>query len=68
MSILTDKILTGFDQGLLTRMILIHLQEDFDTIDHAVLQQKLKAIRFLNETTKRFRSYPSELNRSAGSF
>ena len=31
---LTDKVLKGFDEGLLTGMILIYLQKAFDTIDH----------------------------------
>ena len=32
LSFLTDKILKGFDEGLLTGMILIDLQKAFDTI------------------------------------
>ena len=39
---LTDKILKGFDEGLLTGMILIDLQKAFDTIDHEILLQNLK--------------------------
>ena len=34
LSFLTDKILKGFDEGLLTGMILIDLQKAFDTINH----------------------------------
>ena len=34
---LMDKTLTGFDSGLLTRMILINLQKAFDTINHEIL-------------------------------
>ena len=49
---LTDKILKGFDEGLLTGMILIDLQKAFDTIDHEILLQKLKAIRFSESTVK----------------
>ena len=37
---LTDKILTGFDSGLLTGMILIDLQKAFDTINHDILLKK----------------------------
>ena len=37
---LTDKILKGFDESLLTGMILIDLQKAFDTINHEVLLQK----------------------------
>ena len=46
---------------MLTGMILIDLQKAFDTIDHEILLQKLKAIRFLESTMKWFRSYPSEM-------
>ena len=60
LSYLTDKILKGFDEGLLTRMILIDLQKAFDTIDHEILLQKLKAIRFYKGTLQWFRSYLSE--------
>ena len=47
---LTDKILKGFDEGLLTEKILIDLQKAFDAIDHEILLQKLKAIRFSKGT------------------
>ena len=36
LSLLTDKILTGIDNGMLTGMILIDLQKAFDTIDHEI--------------------------------
>ena len=38
-----DKILTGFDSGLLTGMILIDLQKTFDTINHDILLKQLPA-------------------------
>ena len=60
LSFLTDKILKGFDEGLLTGMILIDLQKAFDTIDHEILLHKLKAIRFSKGTLQWFRSYLSE--------
>ena len=60
MSFLTDKILKGFDEGLLTGMILIDLQKAFNTIDHEILLQKLKAIKFSESTIKWFKSYFSE--------
>ena len=47
---LTDKISKGFDKGLLTGMILIDLQKTFDTINHEVLLQKRKAIRFSEQS------------------
>ena len=46
MTHLTDKILKGSDEGLLTGMILIDLQKAFDTMNHKVLLQKLEAIGF----------------------
>ena len=54
---LTDKVLKGFDEGLLTGMILIDLQKAFDTIDHEILVQKLKAIKFSESTIQWFKSY-----------
>ena len=60
LSFLTDKISKGFDKGLLTGMILINLQNAFDTIDHEILLQKRKAIKFSKRTLKWFRSYLSE--------
>ena len=39
LSYLTDKILAGFDSGLLTGMILINLQKAFDTIKHDILRK-----------------------------
>ena len=46
LSFLNDKVLQGFDQGLMTGMALIDLQKAFDTIDHDILLQKLYAIGF----------------------
>ena len=37
LSILNDKMLKGFDQSLITAMILIDLQKVFETIDHDTL-------------------------------
>ena len=60
LSFLTDKILKGFDKGLLTGMMLIGLQKAFNNIDHEILLQKLKAIKFSESTIKWFKSYFSE--------
>ena len=57
---MTDKVLKGFDESLLTGMILIDIQKAFDTIDHEILLQKLKAIKFSESTIKWFKSYLSE--------
>ena len=56
LSLLIDKILKGFDEGLLTRMILIDLQKAFDTINHEILLKKLKAIGFSDKCMQCFRS------------
>ena len=60
LSFLTDKVLKEFEEGLLTGMILIDLQKAFGTIDHEILLQKLKAIKFSESTIKWFKSYLSE--------
>ena len=60
MPFLTDKVLKGFDEGLLIGMILIDLQKAFDTIDHEILLQKLTAMKFSKSNIKWFKSYPSE--------
>ena len=57
LSFLNDKILKGFDQGLITGMILIDLQKAFDTVDHDILLQKLYAIGFSKHSVNWFRSY-----------
>ena len=60
MSFLTDKALEEFDEGLVTGMILIDLQMAFGTIDHEILLQKCKAIKFSKSTIKWFKSYLSD--------
>ena len=55
MSFLTDKVLKGFDEDLLTGMTLIDLQKAFDTMDHEILLQKLKEIKFSESTIKWFK-------------
>ena len=57
LSYLNDKILKGFVNGLFTGMILIDLQKAFDTIDHNILLEKLKAIGFCDDTVNWFHSY-----------
>ena len=57
LSFVNDKILKGFDEGLITGMILIDLQKAFDTIDHDILLQKLYVIGFSKHSVNWFRSY-----------
>ena len=59
LSHLNDKILKGFDSGLVTGMILIDLQKAFDTIDHEVFFKKLSYLRFSSKTIAWFKSYLS---------
>ena len=57
LSYLTNKIQSGFDDGLLTGMILIDLQKAFDTIDHDILLKKLNCLGFSTSSIAWFKSY-----------
>ena len=57
---LQDKVSKGFDSGLLTGVILIDLQEAFDTIDHKILLEKMKCMGFSNGVAKWFECYLSK--------
>ena len=58
---LPEKILKGSNEVLLTAMILIDLQEAFDTSNHQILFKKLKAMGFFSEgCLPWFQSYLSE--------
>ena len=59
LSFFNDKILKGFDDGLVTGMILIYLQKAFDAINHDILLKKLNIIGFFDHTVKWFQSYLS---------
>ena len=59
---MNDKIVKGFDKGMMTAVILTDLQKAFDTTDHEVLLQKLYANVFSKHTVNWFKSYLS--NRS----
>ena len=54
---LADKILTGFDYGLLAGMILIDLQKAFDIINHTFFLRKMASLGFSNHSIIRFQSY-----------
>ena len=58
----TSPLTMGFDDGLLTVMILIDLQKTFDAINHDILLKKLLVyciIAFSDHTVKWFQSYLS---------
>ena len=57
LSHLNNKILEGFDKGMVSGMILIDLQKAFDTIDHNILLKKMKFMGFADSTISWFRSY-----------
>ena len=59
LSFLNDKILKGFDDILLTGIILIDLQKAFDTINHDILLREFSIIGFSDDTVKWFRFCPS---------
>ena len=50
LSYLTDKVKIGFEEGLLTGMVLIDLQKAFDTIDHSILLEKMSCLGFAGKT------------------
>ena len=56
---LNDKILKGFDDGLVAGMILIDHEKAFDTINHDILLKKLSIIGFSDHIVKWFQSYLS---------
>ena len=57
LSYLTNRILTGFDSGLLTGMILIDLQKAFDTINHDIPLRKMASLGFSNDSINWLQSY-----------
>jgi len=57
LSYLSNKVVKGFDQGMITGMILIDLRKAFDTIDHGILLQKMEYLGFSPATIKWFESY-----------
>ena len=54
LSYLNDKILKGFEKGMMTGMILIDLQKVFDIIDHDMLLQILNTTGFSKKTVNLF--------------
>ena len=54
---LTDQIRFDMDKGNYTGMVMIDLQKAFDTVDHDILLNKLKAIGLDDLSTSWFSSY-----------
>ena len=59
---LSDRIKFSMDNGLYTGMVMIDLQKAFDTVNHAIMSDKLGAIGCDDGSVKWFNSYLS--NRS----
>ncbi len=57
MSYLSDRVIQGFNNGLMTGMVLIDLQKAFDTIDHKIFLEKLVYIGFSDKAISWFKSY-----------
>ena len=53
---LTDQISFDMDKGNYTGMVMIDLQKAFDTVDHEILLNKLKAIGLDDLSTSWFSS------------
>ena len=54
---LTDQIRFRIDRCFYTGMVMIDLQKAFDTVDHEILLQKLKALGFDPLAIKWFEKY-----------
>ena len=60
LSFLNDKILKGFDNRVYTGMVLIDMQEAFDTINQKFLLDKLLPIGFSRNAISWYESYLTE--------
>ena len=54
---LTDFIRFQMDRGFFVGMVMIDLQKAFDTVDHSIILQKLKALGFNDTSVSWFDSY-----------
>ena len=59
---LSDRIKFSMDKGLYTGMVMIDLQKAFDTVNHAIMSDKLGAVGCDDASVNWFNSYLS--NRS----
>ena len=64
-SFFMTKFLKGFEEGLLTGMILIDLQKAFDTVNHAMLSRKLCIIGSSDDTIKCFHQIEKQISLNA---
>ena len=61
---LTDYLNQEQDKGSYVGMVLLDLQKAFDTVDHIILTQKLKALELDESALNWFRSYLHERQQS----
>ena len=61
---LTNQIRFQMDRGFYTGIVMIDLQKAFDTVDHDILLQKLKALGFDPLAIKWFESYLKSRNKT----
>lgn len=54
---LTDRIKCDMDGGCMTGLVLLDLQKAFDTVNHAILLDKLSAVGVTDSSVSWFRSY-----------
>ena len=55
----TDQVLESMDKGCVTGTVFLDLRKAFDTVDHLLLINKLKALGVAGKSLEWFRSYPS---------
>lgn len=60
LSYLCDKIKFNMDAGLYTGLVMLDLQKAFDTVDHNILLQKIKASGAKDNVVNWFNSYVSD--------
>ena len=51
------KLKIGFEEGLLTGIVMIDLQKAFDTIDHSILLEKMSCLGFAGKMIAWYTSY-----------